>query len=206
MRAELKAEVQEIVEVVKTVPQELQARAFDLLLQDAIERHSGRKVQSRRENGGEEDEKKPSATPGRHPRPSGDIDPDALPMRVKAFMKRTKVTAPQIAALFHIEADQFEPIWTIKGAKVSKAQVQVALLQSLHRALTSGEFSFDREEVRTECENKKTYDKTNFKANFRNNGKLFSGLEKEGLVGLTDEGMTALANLIVELAGSDNGE
>ncbi len=210
MDANLKTEIKEIVEVIKSVPEPLQARAFELLLQDAIDRHSGKR-QERRDND-RDDKQHDEGGKDRKPDTSGrkistnELDPDALPMRVKAFMKRTKVTAPQIAKLFHIEDEQFEPIWTIEGTKVSKAQVQIALLQSLHRALTSGEFSFDREQVRTECQKRKTYDNTNFKANFQNNSKFFSGLDKDGLVALTDEGMTELAALITRLAGTDNGE
>ncbi len=208
MDAALKTEIQEIVEIVKTVPEPLQLRAFEILLQDAIDR-VGRKERSRRDSEKEDDRdddvKDKKRDKDREPESEG-LDPNTLPMRVKAFMKRTKVTAPQIEKLFHIEGKQFEPIWAVKVTKFSKAQVQIALLQSLQRALTSGEFSFDREEVRTECKNKKSYDNTNFKVNFQNSAKYFSGLEKDGLVSLTDDGMTALANLITELAGVEDGK
>jgi hypothetical protein len=207
MDAALRAEIQEIVEVVKTVPEPLQLRAFELLLQDAIDRSAGRKRTQQRDNDEEEElEEKPTGQRKKQERESEVLDPNTLPMRVKAFMKRTEVTAPQIEKLFHIEGKQYEPIWTVKVTKFSKAQVQIALLQSLQRALTSGEFSFDREEVRTECENRRSYDKKNFKVNFRNSRKYFSGLEKDGLVSLTDDGMTALAGLITELAGADDGK
>jgi hypothetical protein len=211
MDAALKTEIQEIVELIKIVPEPLQLRAFEILLQDSLDRLAGKRRNQRRDNEDEEydrddvkDDKDDKKDKDRGE--SEGLDPNSLPMRVKAFMKRTKVTAPQIEKLFHIEGKQFEPIWAVKVTKFSKAQVQIALLQSLQRALTSGEFSFDREEVRTECKNKKSYIKTNFKANFENNAKYFSGLEKDGLVSLTDDGMTALANLITELAGADDGK
>jgi hypothetical protein len=206
MEAALKAEIQEIVELVKTVPEPLQLRAFEILLQDALDRSAGKNRTHQLDKEEEEalDEKPPKKT---RERESQGLDPNSLPMRVKAFMKRTKVTAPQIETLFHIEGKQFEPIWALKVAKFAKAQVQIALLQSLQRALTSGEFSFDREEVRTACKDKKSYNKTNFKVNFQHNEKYFSGLEKDGgLVSLTDHGMTALASLITELAGADDGK
>jgi hypothetical protein len=207
MDAALKTEIQEIVEVVKTVPEALQLRAFEILLQEAIDRVGGKR-KSRRDDEKEDDrgDAKDTKKDKEHERESEGLDPNTLPMRVKAFMKRTKVTAPQIEKLFHIEGKQFEPIWAVKVTKFSKAQVQIALLRSLQRALTSGEFSFDREEVRTECKNRKSYDNTNFKVNFQNNAKYFSGLEKDGLVSLTDDGMTALASLITELAGADDGK
>jgi len=209
MDAALKTEIQEIVELVKTVPEPLQLRAFEILLQDAIDRVGGKKHSRDTEKGddrGDPDAMKDKKKDKERERESEGLDPNTLPMRVKAFMKRTKVTSPQIEKLFHIEGKQFEPIWTVKVAKFSKAQVQIALLQSLQRALTSGEFSFDREEVRTECKNRKSYADTNFKVNFQNNAKYFSGLEKDGLVSLTDDGMTALATLISELAGADDGK
>jgi hypothetical protein len=210
MDAALKTEIQEIVEVVKTVPESLQLRAFEILLQDALDRVGGKPRNRGDEKKDDTDDTKDTddkpEKKDRRDRVSEGLDPDSVPMRVKAFMKRTQVTAPQTGKLFHVEKDHFEPIWAIKVAKFSKAQVQVALLQALQRALTSGEFSFDREEVRTACESKKCYDGTNFKANFRNSAKLFSGLDKEGLVSLTDDGMTDLASLIGELAGTSNAK
>ena len=43
MDAALKAEIQEIIELVKTVPESLQLRAFEILLQDALDRVGGKK-------------------------------------------------------------------------------------------------------------------------------------------------------------------
>ena len=43
MEATLKTEIQEIAEVVKSVPVPLQLRAFEILLLDAVDRIGGRK-------------------------------------------------------------------------------------------------------------------------------------------------------------------
>ncbi len=205
MDAVFKKEVQEIVELVKTMPDSLQVRALEMLMQDLLDRHAGKTPDKGRKEKDEDDEKdKPDKKPLR--RESSSLDSGTLPMRVKAFMKKHEVTAGQIEKLFHIEGKQYEPIWTVETTKFSKAQVQIALLQALQRALTSGEFSFDREEVKTECKSKNCYDGTNFKANFTNNQKYFSSLDRDGLVSLTDEGMKALANLITRLAGSGDAK
>jgi hypothetical protein len=209
--ADLKAEIQEIVELVKTVPEPLQARTLELLLQDLLDQRSGKKrAQSKRdERLGEDEEemqRKEKAPADTRKRGSEGLNVNTLPMRLKAFMKRTKVTEKQIERLFHVEGNQYEPIWTLKTTNFSKTQVQIALLQALQRALTSGEFSFDREEVKAECEKRNSLNKANFRANFQNSGKYFSGLEKEGLVSLTDEGMNALAELVTELAGASDGD
>jgi len=198
------------LELVKTVPEPLQVRTLELLLQDLLDHTSGRKRRpSPAENldeGEERAERKEKTKKGKEERESEGLNPNTLPMRVKAFMKRTKVTEKQLEQLFHIEGKHYEPVWVLKTTAFSKAQVQIAPLQSLQRALTSGEFSFDREEVREECRKKNCYGGTNFKVNFTNNGKHFSGLEKDGLVSLTDEGMTELAVLVNELAGGIDGK
>lgn len=208
----LKAEIQEIVELVKTFPEPLQVRTLELLLQDLLDRTRGRKHLSKRDEKlekaeAEEDlQNKEKVQTDKRKRGSEGLDPNTLPMRVKAFMKRTKVTDKQIERLFHIENNRYEPIWVLQTTKFAKTQVYIALLQALQRALTSGEFSFDRDEVRAECTNRNSLDKKNFTANFQNNAKYFSGLEKDGLVSLTDEGMTALASLVTELAGASDGD
>jgi hypothetical protein len=195
----LKNEIREIIELVKTLPEPFQLRTLELLLQDALSRveknRSGHKPED------VHDDRPATKTPVKQGSGSG-LDSAALPMRVKAFMKKQEITGSQIEKLFHIEGKQYEPIWSLKATKFSVTQVQIAFLQSLQRALTSGEFSFDREEVRTECRAKNSYDKNNFKVNFQNNQKYFSGLEKEGLVSLTDEGMKALAKTVIELTGT----
>ncbi len=201
MDAGLKAEIQEIIELVKTVPESLQLRTLELLLLNTLNRVEGKKPKKERESDTEDDETPATKQPGKRGAATG-LEAATLPMRVKAFMKKHEVTADQLEKLFHIEGKQYEPIWSVKATKFSKAQVQIALLQSLQRGLTSGEFSFDREEVRTQCKEKDSYDNTNFKANFQNSRKYFSGLDREGLVSLTDEGMKALATLVTQLAGT----
>src|SRR5205809_8128283 len=149
MDAALKAEIQEIIEFVRTIPESLQLRTLELLLQDTLSRAEGKKRgQERIEK--IEDEGRDTKPPLRRGTGIG-LDTGKLPMRVKAFMKKHEVTDKQLDKLFHIENGQYEPIWTLETTKFAKAQVQIALLQSLQRGLTSGEFSFDREEVKAAC-------------------------------------------------------
>ena len=207
MDESLKAEIREIIEMIKTVPEPLQLRTMELLLQDALERHSGKSRTRHRDDEKPESEEseEPAEAEGRK-LPSEGLKPSTLPMRVKAFMKKNDVTGPQLEKLFHIEGKLYEPMWSLNTTKFSRAQVQISLLHSLQRALTSGEFSFDREEVRNDCKKKNCYESTNFKANFQNSRKYYSSLEKEGVVSLTDDGMTALAELITELSGTNDAK
>ena len=207
MDTALKAEIREIIELVKTVPESLQLRTLELLLQDTLNRAEGK--EPRKEHEPEPEPEEPETPENRPPARRGGasgLEVGTLPMRVKAFMKKHGITANQLDAIFHIEGKQYTPIWSLKTTKFSAAQVQIALLQSLQRALTSGEFSFDREDVRKECEERGSYSKVNFKANFQNNKQYFSRLDKEGLVSLTDEGMNALAKTVTQLAGANDAK
>jgi hypothetical protein len=207
MDTALKKEIQEIVELVKTVPETLQARTLELLLQDALDRAGGRpRLQVGKEEQHDDATDTAKTKKKSKERESEGLDLNTLPMRVKAFMKKNGVTIKQLEKLFHVEGKEVEPMWTLTTTKFSKAQVQTALLQALQRALTSGEFSFDREEVKTACRDRGNYNEANFKANFHNNNRYFSGLERAGLVSLTDAGMTALATLITALAGNDDAK
>src|SRR5258708_37832825 len=102
MDAALKTEIQEIVEIVTTGPEPLQLRAFEILLQGAIDR-VGRKERARRDSEKEDDRdddvKDKKRDKDREPESEG-LDPNTLPMRFNAFRKGTKVTAPQIEKLF----------------------------------------------------------------------------------------------------------
>jgi len=204
MDAALKAEIQEIIELVKTVPESLQLRTLELLLQDALNRAEGKKPKKERESDKEE-AGEPNTTPLAGRGTTSGLDASKLPMRVKAFMKKHSVTAQQLERLFHIEGKEYAPIWELTTTKFAAAQIQTSLLQSLQRALASGEFSFDRDEVRTQCKDRGD-DTANFNVNFKNRKNYFSGLDKDGLVSLTDEGMKALAALVTELAGTGDGK
>lgn len=134
METALKTEIQEIVELVKTIPEPLQLRTLELLLQDLLDRTSGRKHTSGRaekldKDAEEQVQRQEKAPAGKRKRESEGLDPSTLPMRVKAFMKRTKVTVRQIERLFHIEDNQYEPIWALQTTKFSKTQVHIALLR-----------------------------------------------------------------------------
>jgi len=58
-------------------------------------------------------------------------------------------------------------------------------------------------EVRLQCQLRKTYDAANFKANFRNNKRLFDKFENyerdKPTIRLSEEGRESLAKLIKEL-------
>lgn len=192
MNPELRKEIDEVFELVKGLPENLQLRAMEILLQDFVVRSPVR--------GGKQtigDPPSDSNPPLQHQANQREgVQGMILPMRLKAFLKKNNISLNSLDSRFHVEGGQVIPIWTLDTHRVATAQIQIALLLALQRALTAGEFAFDCHEVRELCKTKKAYDGDNFAGNFRRNARLFANLDSEGLVQLSDEGMNELARLI----------
>jgi hypothetical protein len=134
---------------VKTVPEPLRLRILELLLQDTLNRAEGKKPKRERESEPEDDTPETKPSTGRAAASS--LDVSQLPIRAKAFRKKHSITAQHLERLFHVEGKEYAPIWTPQATKFAAVQIHISLLLSLQPALASGEFSFDRDEVRTQC-------------------------------------------------------
>lgn len=191
MDSELKKEIKEIIEVVKECPEGLQGRAFEILLTDCLEQRREGKPPKREVK---EKEKKPPEIEGLG---KSGFENFQLPMRVKAFLKKQNLVPTDLDKTFHVENQEIEPIWSLETTAFSKAQIQIALIDALENALTSGEFSFQLEKVREKCQEKQAYDKTNFMKNFKgSSGKYFGKIDSDSPTSLSDEGMNRLADYI----------
>jgi hypothetical protein len=91
-----------------------------------------------------------------------------------------------------------------RPAVLSESQVRIALLSALRNGLENGDFEFDGEAVREECNTRKGYDPSNFAANFKNSSDLFDGFEKyersNPVVKLSEDGKKKLGDLVRALA------
>ena len=124
------------------------------------------------------------------------------PIDVRAFLTQNQIPEEIIQKLFLIEKDEIRPIYKITTTKKSVAQIQIALLTALEYAVRAqgNPFEFSMENVRQRCQHYNVYDIANFKAHFRNNARLFKGLEDEDHVELSPEGKTELAETITTVA------
>ena len=119
-------------------------------------------------------------------------------------MEKQELSLGDLNELFYKEGGQIKPLFEdLKTTKASESQIRLGLLSALRGAIQNGEFEFNGEDVRQQCELRKTYDSTNFKANFRNNKRLFDKFEnydKENpTIRLSEDGRAELAKLIKEL-------
>ena len=189
---ELKEEIEEIGKIAATVPESLQEKCFELLLNHLLSDKTN-SLPPREDN---DDGKTPPPPP-----PPGGIN---LPAHVKAFMRRNNVTQQQIEAVVMIEDDEFHFIREPQQSQASKGQMEWALLVALKSGIQNNSLKADPEDIRSIVQEKGFYDSANFATNFKKEGNaaLFRGaLERQGdAQALSKDGETALASLIKKLS------
>ena len=208
MRNDLKTAILEIVEIVKSVPEPLQGRCSEMLLADHLEsqkhapnpRPAEEKV-STEKNG------TPTATlpaPDEKPIAQADIQLPDLHLKAKKFLEKHSLSIADLNEVFYKEGADFKPLFDyLKTTKLAESQIRIAMLEALKSGLTTGDFQFDGEVVRAECQVRKCYDGPNFAANFKNNSGLFEAFEgykkATPIIRLSETGRNRLAELITEL-------
>jgi hypothetical protein len=212
---ELKADVLELAAIAKECPEGLREKCFDLLLTHYLKRLEmgaadapGGKasvpaapVEKTESNSKPKDgEPKPQ---NEAPSPQ-DITAADIHIKARKFLEKYGRSLADLNQVFYKEGGSLRPLYEdLKTTKTAESQLRIALLQALICGLTTGDFQFDGEEVRKECQTRKCYDVANFSANFKNNSNLFDGFEKydkqASIIKLSDAGREQLAKVISEL-------
>jgi hypothetical protein len=131
------------------------------------------------------------------------LDSD-LHIKFKKFMEKYSMSLEKISQLFYFEEGSFLGIYDdLKVIKTSEFQIRIALLEAMINAMSSGNFEFDGEAVRAECQKRKAYDKNNFATHFKNYTTFFDGFDtyKKGtLIKLSEKGKEELSKIIGEIS------
>jgi hypothetical protein len=195
MYESLKKEVQEIVDLVETLPERYKDRCFEVLL-------SALMSESREDEDGDGS---PSERSGEKPANGDKNKKTPLTAKMRAFIKRQGVTEEQLRELAFVEDNEVVFIHEPEVTQNSKGQIQWALLLALKSGLLGGELEVDPEDVRSICIEKGFYDKANFAKNFKapTTAALFQSTpEAQGKsVKLATPGEKRLADLIKSLTG-----
>jgi len=207
MDEEFKKKILEIGEVVKALPPAVQEKAFEMLLSHELGGTLGRKTRDLGATQGKgelKDRNDGGAEAVVQSRSGEDLTQQDLHLKVKKFLDKQGLTLDDLNELFYKEGDAIRPLFEdLKTTKSSESQIRLGLLSALRNAIQNGEFEFSGEDVRQQCQLRKTYDATNFKANFRNNRRLFDKFENydkaKPMIRLSEEGRETLAKLIKEL-------
>ena len=206
---DLKADVLEIAAIAAACPEALQEKCFELLLQDYLQRRQGPAAPSHevavdaegesRERGHSESDETSTDDAGQE-----DIALVDLHVKTRRFLQKYNLSIEDINQIFYKEGSSILPLYDdLRTTRMAETQIRIALLQALRNAIDTGEFEFSGEDVRSECQARKSYDAGNFTANFKNNASLFEGFEKYDrsapLIRLAEDGRKELAELMREL-------
>lgn len=201
MDADLKQEIQEVIEVAKSCPENLQTMVAEILLNDLLRNRRTSEVVTDGQKPNEQDGAKASFNDGSTSNGAEQSNLKQggsefrLPLRLKAFLKKYAIGHDRLTVFFHMEEGQVAPIWSVTATKIAEGQIQIALLTSLENAIKTGEFAFAMGDVHAACKEHKV-EETNWSNNFKNNSRLFGSLDKDGPISLSEDGMKRLAALI----------
>lgn len=199
MNTALSEKIKEIIEIADSCPEIYRVECFKILLANAID--SSPKHGYEKNNGDDV------------PNNSGDDTSASLQkeilekdihLKFKQFMKKNDLSISLVNELFYYENGDLLPMYDdLKTVKSSEVQIRIGLLQAMQNAIQSGNFEFDGEAVRAECQKRKAYDSTNFTKNFTNNSKLFEAFDsynKGESIKLSEAGKAELLKAIMEIA------
>ncbi len=199
MNTALSEKIKDIIEIADSCPEIYRVECFKILLTNALE--SSPKQNSEKNNGDDvsgnpEDDTSSSL--------QKEILEKDVHLKFKQFMKKNDLSISLVNELFYYENGDLLPMYDdLKTVKSSEVQIRIGLLQAMQNAIQSGNFEFDGEAVRAECQKRKAYDSTNFTKNFNNNPKLFDAFDtynKGTSIKLSEAGKAELLKAIMEIA------
>ncbi len=199
MNATLKDKVLEFIEIAEGCPPKYQEKCFELLLGNYLSNITGRIINPDEEL---KNQVLPPVIPKNEQRELVSTD---LHLRVQRFLKDSTLDLTHLNHVFYKEEESINLlIDDLKSTKGSEIQIKISLINSLVNAINTGNFEFDGEEVRAECQKRKAYDKANFAANYKNNASLFEAFstydKNNSIIKLSEIGKARLAELIKELS------
>lgn len=190
MREDLKEVIKEILAIVKTCPENLQEKCFEILLNNAL--GAGTRTVS-----------VSSAPTSVEPVLSHHISlPPEVDKRIKLYAGQNNLDMSQLRKVFGFDETGVVTIEVtdLKAKKIAQQQRRLALLVGIRHQLMEGKFDVPTEEIREMCVTYGTYDAGNFGANLKSSSAIFAGFKASGTNKLSPVGKKEAAELIVELA------
>jgi len=182
-------ELQKIVELANTVPEEYRQKCFELLLSHVL--------QARQPITAAITPDATSTLPPSTPPPTR--KPFIIPIDVKAFLSQYGLDESVLWKFFILEGEETRPTYELQVTKKARAQIQHTLMMTLENAITTGQFQVDIEALRTRCNEHKCYNAGNFAKNFKDKANLFKSVAIDQPLSLSPDGKSELADLLEEL-------
>jgi hypothetical protein len=207
---DLKQDVLELAAIAKNCPGNLQEKCFELLLSnylDRLKKKEGPKNPAPKDPPPVSDsktEENEDVEAKNTPLSGSDLSSKDLHLKARRFLEKSGLTLADLNQILYKEGDQILPLYEdLRTTRASESQIRIGLLQALLSGIKTGDFEFNGEMVRKECQTRKCYDGGNFSANYKNNATLFDSFDKydskQPTIRLSEEGRQALAKAINEL-------
>lgn len=196
-------EIKEIIEIVKICPQNLQEKCFEILLSNLIKECDKSK------------EKKgltplqPQEQVGTNinvvEQGNGEVQEEIkltdLHLKAKKLLDQG-ITLEEINNVFYKENGELKPLFDdLKSSTMAESQIKLALLEAFKNAIITGDFKFDTNIVKQQCDTYKCFDGANFAKNFKGKKNLFNeDYSRDSTMSLTTAGKKELINTIKQLA------
>jgi hypothetical protein len=190
----LQEQIENIVKIADSVPEVYRLKCFEILLNSFLVDQQNISVIPNHKSVKEEHISQVKEQP-------------SIPIKtqLRIFMSRTNIEIDLISSILLVADGTVHFIREPANVNIRKGQNQWALLLALRNMILYDTIEVDPEDVRSICKEKGFYDQPNFSKNFHSNpfaSYFKSSLEPQGKPQtLTQDGMTALAELIKELAG-----
>jgi hypothetical protein len=189
-KTDLIKEIKEIVEIIKSCPQNLQEKCFEILLTNAL---SQTKKQVTQNNTPEVTQKTAS------------IDnnvPTEISKRIKTFAGQFGLSETDVSRVFLADesGNVSIEVTDLKAKKTSQQQRRLALLIGARHQFMEGSFDVPNDELREMSVTYGAYDAANFAVNIKNFKKIFAGFKSGAKNKLSPVGKKEAADLIKELS------
>jgi hypothetical protein len=196
MNEKLKEQINEIITTADTCPELYKVECFKILLSHYLRENICQ--QSEKEQGNISESEDTKSEKGQREIRDSDLD-----FRFRKYMEKYTITLDKLNQLFYFKDGAFLGMYdNLKTLKAAEFQIRVALLHSMINAMSNGDFEFDGEAVRAECQMRKVHDAKNFATIFKNNARFFTGFDvyKRGTsIRLSDLGKEELSKVIKDI-------
>lgn len=179
-------QLEEIVKLSESVPEEYRQKCFELLLTNSLELSSSHSIPQTKPITDEVAKEPPTNVPF------------VLPIDARAFLSQYGLDESVLWSFFLAEGAETRHIYKLKTTKKTQAQIQHALMMSLEHGIATGRFEVAVEDLRIRCKDEKCYD-TNFTKSIKSYAQYFKQVEDVETLVLSPDGKSALADLLEEL-------
>lgn len=190
MLERLKADFNEIIELVNKTPPPLQELAFKMILEQWFRANIATPVQP--------------PTPSGAPGPVPAATPGSVPDAVKPFLTANGITTGILEKIFHPTGPGAQLLASsIPGKGKTNQLVGLSLLLCVRRALESGSFVCTLKELRELAIHYDCYDSPNFAATLKANKNYYKPREKGADLELSGPGMKKAGEVIKSIAAGE---